>query len=252
MIGVFKKIYIQLVTRLLALRYRTIAAVIRNLLAGKYLSGEGIEIGGLHNPLLLPSGLKVRYLDKMSSDELRRVYPELKNRRLVKVDVVDDGETLNTLADESLDFIIANHFLEHCRNPLRTVGRMYSSLKPGGTLFLTIPDKRYTFDSGRDVTPLEHLLEEYEHGADESYPEHVWDWVCKGLKLTGEAAERKAESLISNGGDGDMHVHCWDHAGIVEMALSFRNRMHLALEPELIYKNGNFETVVILRKDIEP
>lgn len=248
-IGVVKKIYIQIVTRVLALRYRTVSAVIRNLLAGRYLTGVGIEIGGLHNPLLVPSGVTVHYLDKMNTEDLRRVYPELKSRRLVTVDVVDDGETLKTVADTSLDFIIANHFLEHCRNPLRTVERMYTVLKPGGILFLTIPDMRYTFDAERSATPLEHILTEYEHGAETTFHDHVQEWVTKGLKLAGEEAERKTESLLGNGGDGDMHVHCWTHEGIVEMVMAFRRRLNLGLEPELIYKNGNFETVVILRKD---
>lgn len=236
-------------TKILALRYRTVAAVIRNLLAAEYLRGEGVEIGGLHNPLQVPAGVTVHYLDKMPTEELRRVYPELKNRRLVTVDVVDDGQTLGTVADASLDFVVANHFLEHCRNPLRTVARMCSVLRPGGILFLTIPDKRYTFDVDRDVTPLEHLLAEYEQGADDTFPAHVQEWVAHGLKLTGEAAAQKAADLLAHGGDGDMHVHCWTHDGIIELVQAFRQRLNLPLEAELIYKNGNFETVVILRKE---
>ena len=71
------------------------------------------------------------------------------------------------------------------------------------------------------------------------------------LKLTGEAAAQKSAELLAHGGDGDMHVHCWTHEGIVEMVLAFRQRLKLPLEAELIYKIGNFETVVILRKEGE-
>ena len=63
----------------------------------------------------------VRYVDRMWTDELRREYPELANWDLTQVDVVDDGEKLATIADESQDFIVANHFLEHTEDPVGTI-----------------------------------------------------------------------------------------------------------------------------------
>ena len=39
-----------------------------------------------------------------------------------QVDVVDDGETLATVAGgDRQDFIVANHFLEHTENPIGTI-----------------------------------------------------------------------------------------------------------------------------------
>ena len=37
------------------------------------------------------------------------------------------------------DFIIANHFLEHAQDPIRTIKRHLEVLKPGGVLFLYLP-----------------------------------------------------------------------------------------------------------------
>ena len=34
------------------------------------------------------------------------------------VDVVDDAQTLATFPDESVDFVIANHVLEHLEDPI--------------------------------------------------------------------------------------------------------------------------------------
>ena len=48
-------------------------------------------------------------------------YPELAQFDLVPVDIVDDGETLSSLEDSQLDFIIANHMLEHTENPLGAI-----------------------------------------------------------------------------------------------------------------------------------
>lgn len=91
---------------------------VRNLLSKIYLHGNGIEIGALHNPLWKTDDVKVRYVDIMSVDDLRLQYPELSNYNLVPVDIIDNGEKLEKVNDESLDFIICNHMLEHCENPI--------------------------------------------------------------------------------------------------------------------------------------
>ena len=52
-------------------------------------------------------------LGKFSNEELKRIYSNLKNT--VNVDIIDDGEKLNKIEDNSQDFIIANHFIEHCQ-----------------------------------------------------------------------------------------------------------------------------------------
>ena len=87
----------------------------RRPLSDRYLEGEGIEIGALHRPLAVAPGARVRYVDREDERELRRHYPELAELPLVPVDIVDDGETLSTLADASVDFVIANHFIEYAR-----------------------------------------------------------------------------------------------------------------------------------------
>src|SRR4051812_14481766 len=58
----------------------------RAVMAAIYLKGEGIEIGAAHQPLDVPEGVRVRYVDRMSADDLRRAYPELEGRTLVPVD----------------------------------------------------------------------------------------------------------------------------------------------------------------------
>src|SRR5207249_5036937 len=70
-------------TPMVASRLRRVAslrsgtAFSREAIARRYLRGTGIEIGALHNPLRLPRGVDVRYVDRMTVPELRRHYPEL-------------------------------------------------------------------------------------------------------------------------------------------------------------------------------
>ena len=87
-------------------------------LAERYLRGSGIEVGALNVPLPIPAGASVRYVDRMSLEDLRAQYPELGDWPFVPPDVIDDGELLETFADGTLDFVIANHFIEHCQNPI--------------------------------------------------------------------------------------------------------------------------------------
>jgi SAM-dependent methyltransferase len=129
----------------------------------RHLRGDGIEIGALYNPLDL-SGLpitRVRYVDRLSLDELRAQYPEHGDLPFVPVDIVDDGETLATIPDAALDFIIANNMIEHCANPLGTLRAWLAKLRVGGVIYLTLPDQRVGWDEHRPLTTIAHLVEDY-------------------------------------------------------------------------------------------
>ena len=91
-------------------------------ISNNYIKGQGIEVGALHNPLIINSfNAKVKYLDRMNEVELRKHYPELSNLNLVSIDIIDNGDKLLTISNASQDFIIANHMLEHCVNPIKTI-----------------------------------------------------------------------------------------------------------------------------------
>src|SRR3954464_14570380 len=149
----------------------------RRRLAKRFLRGEGLEIGALHFPLGLPRHAHARYVDRMGVEDLRREYPDLRARPLVDVDVLDDGEKLTTIPDESADFLIANHFIEHTEDPIATLRAHARVLKPGGVLYMAVPDKRSTFDIDRPITPLEHMVTDHEHGPQTSRKAHYEEWV---------------------------------------------------------------------------
>lgn len=124
-----------------------------------FLKGEGIEIGALHQPMRL-EGLpvtRIQYVDRIPLAALREHYPELTGYKFVPVDVIDDGEILSSFSANSLDFVIANHFIEHTSNPIGTLRNWQLKLRQGGVIFMAIPDMRFTFDSSRPMTTLEHL-----------------------------------------------------------------------------------------------
>ena len=216
---------------------------IRTTVAATFLRGEGIEIGALHQPLPLPGGAKATYVDRMRVADLRGHYPELADLPLIEPDVLDDGETLATFADASQDFVVANHFLEHCQNPIAALQTLLRVLKPDGVLFLAVPDKRFTFDVDRPATPIEHLIRDYTDGPEWSRHQHFEEWVRLVNKQPENRVDANVGYLMSI--DYSIHFHVWRAVDLLE----FMQTLHrfAAFELELFRRNG-FESLLILRK----
>ena len=223
--------------------------------AFRYLAGEGLEIGGLHQPLAMPPHAHPRYVDRMTTDDLRREYPELATWDMVEVDVVDDGELLRTIPAESQDFIVANHFLEHCENPIGTIETHLGKLKPGGVLFYAVPDKRFTFDFRRPVTPLEHMVADYESGPERSRSDHYEEW-CRLVineESTGSAEQVASEEWVSlrarqlEDASYSIHFHVWTQAEFLRLILACREQLDDAFDIEATARQA-IEYIVVLRK----
>jgi predicted SAM-dependent methyltransferase len=234
-----------MVRRLVNIVYR----LDRQFIAKKYLTGEGIEIGALHNPLKVPRHVKVRYVDIISPDDSRIKFNNLKTNRRVEVDIFDDGETLSKIRDGSQDFVIANHFLEHCKNPIIAIKNMLRVLKVNGILFVTIPDKRFTFDENRDVTPIEHLFSDYEKGPKFSLTGHMRDVIIKthGVKDEYEI-EKKCKEFIKS--DERVHFHVWTSFGIFELFYKVKMEYNFTYEVQFFMLDIDRGDVVVILKKI--
>lgn len=128
----------------------------------RYLRGQGLEIGALQHPLEVPAGVVVKYVDYATREENLKKFPGIDGSRIVVTDHVDDGFELSCIQAASQDFIIANHVLEHAPNPLQVLLNWSSALKSNGFLFLTLPNADKSFDKGRMITTVEHIVEDYE------------------------------------------------------------------------------------------
>jgi len=221
----------------------------RRRLARKFLSGSGIEIGALHLPLAVPSRVNVRYVDRMDKPQLREEYPELATLDLVDVDVIDDGETLATFADRSVDFVIANHMIEHTQNPIATIRTHARVLKPGGTLFMAVPDKRYTFDVERPVTTLDHLIADEENGPELSKDAHYEEYARFISQTPGATTEERKQWLLDH--DYSIHFHVWTPAAFAELLTYLQPRIGLRLEA-LVPVRHEFIAVLTASSDTLP
>jgi SAM-dependent methyltransferase len=218
----------------------------RRQIARRFVRGNGIEIGALHQPLPLPRNAKARYVDRMTVPELRSHYPELRDCALVRVDVIDDGEILGSVSDASVDFVIASHLLEHCQDPIGSIASWLRVLRPRGILYLAVPDKRHTFDRDRPVTPLEHLIRDHREGPAWSRHSHFEEWARLAERVPAAGIDEHVDRLMST--DYSIHFHVWTEAELLEMLLHCRRGEKFPFGFELFQRNG-FESVAILRKN---
>ena len=193
-----------------------------------WLQGDGIEIGALHVALRLHRNARARYVDRLTVDDQRRQYPELADADLAPVDVIGNAEDLTAFDDASLDFVIANHLLEHLEDPIAGLLEFARVLKPGGVLYLGLPDQRQSFDREREPTTLEHLLRDHEEGPTVSRRDHYVEWARKVVHVQPGEFDRYVEQRMAD--SYSIHFHCWRADTFLDFLVAARERFALDFE----------------------
>ena len=151
-------------------------------LAHKYCLGKGLEIGGsAHNPFGLNT-LDVDFTDSMDTKfkkgEIRCCGQAL------KVDIVAPGDDI-PLPDQSQDFIVSSHVIEHFTNPIKALIEWDRLVKPGGIIFIIVPHKERTFDREQKCTSLQHLITDFQNNATQPHADpngHNHYWITQTFK----------------------------------------------------------------------
>jgi SAM-dependent methyltransferase len=221
---------------------------VREGLAKKFLRGHGLEIGALQRKLRVPPECRVTYVDRMSLEELLQHYPEMARFELQRPDIIDDGETLGTIVPTSQDFIIANHFLEHCQNPIQTIENLLRVLKDGGVLYMAVPDKRYTFDNSRRLTTYAALEDTRKRGRRADIEDLYTEWAREVQHTPEESVSRLAKQLSSE--RYSIHFNVWTLDTLMNFLLRARVDFGLPFELTAIVSADN-EVVFVLTKNLE-
>jgi SAM-dependent methyltransferase len=92
--------------------------------SNRYFVGQGIDIGGKPDPLVLYAGM----FSRMSA---------------VKTWDWEDGDAqfLHSAADGAFDFVHSSHCLEHLVDPHEGLRNWFRVLKPDGYMVITVPDE---------------------------------------------------------------------------------------------------------------
>ena len=217
----------------------------RDLLSLIYLSGNGVEIGALHNPSLVQDYEKIQYIDYISQQEQQEIYPDLTFTALNNF-TIDDGEVLNNVDNNSINFIIANHFLEHTRNPIGVLRNHLRKIKKGGCLFYTIPNSEYSFDKMRPITSFQHLVMDDMFGPEISERAHYLEFVMYVDGLVDKNDIENHATTLKNM-DNRIHFHVWNSIAAWEFFKNTQGYLDNTFNFEL-FVDDEKELVAILRK----
>ena len=218
-------------------------------LCSQMLNGRGLEIGPLQKPMCTHPGMQMEYIDRCTVAELRAQYPELNELPLVEPQIIGDAETLQVVPSNTYDFLIAAHVIEHMRNPIGALSHWLRVIKPGGLLYLVVPDKRYIFDYHRARTSLAHLILDYRQPSRERDFEHYIDFAISPRKKTGEAAIQEARDMVES--DYSIHFHTFIPTDVVRLLAWFKENVapvEILLGPAKIPEDEEFHFV--LRKPL--
>jgi SAM-dependent methyltransferase/glycosyltransferase involved in cell wall biosynthesis len=137
------------------------STALRAVYAQRYLRGRGAEFGALQNALPLPEKARAFFVDELTYAAARRRYPELDGQPLIHPSIVGTVQHL-PLRSGCLDFAIANHLLEHAKDPICALREILRVVRPGGIVFASVPDVGNPLDRGRSVTSIDHLIADHE------------------------------------------------------------------------------------------
>lgn len=218
----------------------------------KLFSGRGLEIGALHESATLPVNCKVEYADVITKEQAIINFPEIDKGKLVDVDHICniDKDGLRKFKDETFDFVIFSHVIEHLANPIQAIESLFRVTKYGGMVLLVVPDKRFTFDKDRALTTFEHLKGEYINKVSDVTDDHYLDFLNAVhpdvMKNSKEAADKALKSVRER----REHAHVWDSDSFKQFLIKSFNLLNINYQLcfENTGDNNKFEYFSIWKK----
>jgi len=172
--------------------YRLIKKVIKRVLYGpdfqyhhyyKYFHKQnGIEIGGpsafFSNTIKIYE--KIKSLDGVNfssstvwEGKLEEGWHYRYEENKLGYQYICDAVELGRIESEKYDFLLSCHNLEHIANPIQALIEWLRVIKPGGVILIIVPNKASNFDHNRNITSLEHLLDDFKNAVSEEDLTHL-------------------------------------------------------------------------------
>jgi SAM-dependent methyltransferase len=145
----------------------------RNTVLSTLSNRQGLEIGGpsrvFTRSKILPVYEKATRIDNVNFAIQTTWEQELKDGGKFKfcshkepgIQWIREAKLLTGIADESYDFALSSHCLEHLADPISALLEWRRVVKKDGHLLILVPDFSKTFDHKRPVTKIEHLLTDH-------------------------------------------------------------------------------------------
>ena len=235
-----------------------------------------LEIAPLHRPVLSKEHPNTRYLDLLSTEELKAHFlndPNINNDDIVDVHYVHKGQSYKELVEgEKFGLIIASHVIEHVPNLIKWLNEIESILDDNGKLQLAIPDKRYCFDFRRRLTDISDIMGAYLEDRKKPDPRIVYEHflyvpneICNDpvKHHNGEVSQeftitKEYHELALHFAKESLHTyidtHCWvwtPESFLKLMAMLFEYnliKLQVAAEETILTQINTYEFYITMRK----
>ena len=235
-------------------------------LKSKFINQNGLEIGGpsfaFTEKGFLPLYSVVGNLDGCNFSNQTVWEGEIKSGLNYKYGVrtgtqfILDGGSLMEIADNSYDFVLSCHSLEHMANPIKALAEWKRIIKDNSYVLLILPHKDNTFDRNRPITHMDHLINDLENNTLENDVTHFQE-VLSLHDLSLDTGIKDMEALrlrtSENYNNRCVHHHVFntpmvaqmvDYAGFKICEIQHFNPFHIIF---LLKKpNGNFDNSAFL------
>lgn len=202
-----------------------------------------LEIGALNNPTYRRPAYRVEYVDFATREDLARRgagNPRYAYEGLVDVDYVVPEGRYAEIIGEQFDLVVANHVAEHIPDLIGWLDDLGRLLTPSGAIFLSVPDKRYTFDLLRREADCFDLIHAHVNGQKKpnfaNILEHFWctrpvktsdiwnDAHHADLEKRRFTAQQAVDTSIrfSRADYADVHCHAYTHRGFDALCQDLR------------------------------
>jgi len=219
---------------------------------------DGLEIGGPSHIFeykgLLPvydSARSIIFVDYSNitlwKDTRDSILKKVQNKLNCRF-IISDATEMEGITENSLDFLLASHVLEHLANPLKAINQWRRMLKNGGFMIIIVPDKRFTFDHKRNVTTISHILQDYKNNVNENDTTHLNEIISlhdQKMDNNGEDRTHFVNRILNNNENRTAHHHVFVPENLRQ--LMEESRMKVLYVKNLL----PFHIVAICKKEME-
>jgi hypothetical protein len=149
--------------------------------------------------------------------------------------IICDGTDLSALADDSYEFILSSHNLEHIANPIKALREWQRITRPGGGLILVLPNYTKTFDHRREPTTVSHMVDDFNRDIREDDLTHLPEILKlhdRSMDLPAGTAEEFRRRSLDNFSNRCLHHHVFNEVNSRELLSTIGMRV-LAVETAL-------------------
>ena len=143
-----------------------------------YLNGQrAIEVGGpttmwFPRSSYWPMYTWLKQCDQLNLFDLPESFGSVKKQAMPSC-CEQKYSSLIKVPAAQYDVLMSSHMVEHLANPLKLLGELSTKLRPGGLVLSVVPNRVAFWDRARNLTAMEHLIADEEHGIDEGDLSHL-------------------------------------------------------------------------------